>query len=572
MQRARASAQEFIIYNKTAGAVLGEAKKAMMNFAIAAIGAKGAQEIFNKTISSSQTLTDEYNRVMESAKGVVDSFFSSLAQGDFSGFLSGLNDVIMSARQAYDDLDRLGSMDVFKGKEDARYNEERARLRLEIKRNPNDQSLKKQLEELDAANMQRINEEADQARKAYLSSTISLLRKNNATGSDEYLGRQIEDKLKDFGSYEEANKRYLELKKRIDAGTTFVNTQGSSMFGGAGYGGTMKTDEAKRIENSQEYKLLRAISEAGDEALAKVNALEARASNARASTYQAQYRDEGLISGGRTGGKSGGATIPKAEEVIPEGSIAEMEKKLSEAQKAVSMAVGDSAQIEAQKAVDEIQKQLETKKLFIKLAATFDDSKGLSGAMEGVEPLSVYMMPKVDLKNKLVPKDIKKDTDDVENLKDQYLSVADAMGSVGDAFGSMSESFGSDALGKMSKAMLMAEAVAVMIAQLRKASGPWEFIAAIAAGTASIVGAFAQLNFAEGGVVPGHNYQDGITARVSSGEMVINEADQKRLYDSIHSGSFGGGSGVTRVKGEQLILAINNTAQRKGMGKLQFSY
>ena len=74
-------------------------------------------------------------------------------------------------------------------------------------------------------------------------------------------------------------------------------------------------------------------------------------------------------------------------------------------------------------------------------------------------------------------------------------------------------------------------------------------------------------SFAEGGFVPGHNYMDGITARVSSGEMIMNEADQKRLYDSIHSGNLGnGGGGRAIVTGEQIVTVINNYGKRTGKG------
>nr|DAQ28681.1 MAG TPA: hypothetical protein [Caudoviricetes sp.] len=92
-------------------------------------------------------------------------------------------------------------------------------------------------------------------------------------------------------------------------------------------------------------------------------------------------------------------------------------------------------------------------------------------------------------------------------------------------------------------------------------------IMAVAA-VASVIAAMQNIpSFAEGGIVGGHNYMDGITARVSSGEMFINEADQKKLYDSIHSGNIGnGGGGRTVVTGEQIVTVINNYGKRTGKG------
>lgn len=100
-------------------------------------------------------------------------------------------------------------------------------------------------------------------------------------------------------------------------------------------------------------------------------------------------------------------------------------------------------------------------------------------------------------------------------------------------------------------------------------------LAAIASTIAALTSAMSSIssigNFAEGGIVGGTNYQDGITARVSSGEMFINQADQKKLYDSIHSGNLGGGNGRAVVTGEQIVIAANNWGKRTGRGELLFS-
>lgn len=98
-------------------------------------------------------------------------------------------------------------------------------------------------------------------------------------------------------------------------------------------------------------------------------------------------------------------------------------------------------------------------------------------------------------------------------------------------------------------------------------------IAAAATITATLISLVSTLknvgSYAEGGIIPGHNFTDGITARVSSGEMVINEADQKRLYDSIHSGNFNrGGGGNSVITGEQIVTVINSYGRRTGRGEI----
>lgn len=95
------------------------------------------------------------------------------------------------------------------------------------------------------------------------------------------------------------------------------------------------------------------------------------------------------------------------------------------------------------------------------------------------------------------------------------------------------------------------------------------FVGAImaVAAVASVIAAIMSIpSFAEGGVIGGNNYMDGITARVSSGEMIMNEADQKKLYNAIHSGNLGGGGSKTVVTGEQIVTVINNYGKRTGKG------
>lgn len=107
-------------------------------------------------------------------------------------------------------------------------------------------------------------------------------------------------------------------------------------------------------------------------------------------------------------------------------------------------------------------------------------------------------------------------------------------------------------------------------------AGPWAWLAFAATGAATMMSSISAIrsatsagSFAEGGVIGGRNYTDQITARVSSGEMVINEADQKRLYDNIHSGNFGGGaSAQPHVTGEMIYLGMNNFLKRTGKGEI----
>ena len=75
--------------------------------------AMGAYEGLMKVINSSQTTGDAYVKMMDQSKASVDSFFSSIALGNFDGFLSNLQNVIDKAGDLSVALDNLGTKTLF---------------------------------------------------------------------------------------------------------------------------------------------------------------------------------------------------------------------------------------------------------------------------------------------------------------------------------------------------------------------------------------------------------------------------------------------------------------------------
>lgn len=94
--------------------------------------------------------------------------------------------------------------------------------------------------------------------------------------------------------------------------------------------------------------------------------------------------------------------------------------------------------------------------------------------------------------------------------------------------------------------------------------GPILAVAAIATVMASIIAMIASLKgFAGGGIVGGNNHNDGILARLSSGEMVLNQDQQNKLWNMINNGDVNSGSGYGgevefTIKGENLVGCLNN--------------
>jgi tetratricopeptide (TPR) repeat protein len=74
---------------------------------------------------------------------------------------------------------------------------------------------------------------------------------------------------------------------------------------------------------------------------------------------------------------------------------------------------------------------------------------------------------------------------------------------------------------------------------------------------------------AGGFVVPG-NYNSGdlVPAALSSGEVVLNRAQQGVIANALQQEQRGGGNGMARVSGEQIWLALNAYTRRTGQGEI----
>lgn len=85
----------------------------------------------------------------------------------------------------------------------------------------------------------------------------------------------------------------------------------------------------------------------------------------------------------------------------------------------------------------------------------------------------------------------------------------------------------------------------------------------IGAAAVSCIAAFSQLpKFADGGIVGGNNYNDGIHCMLSSGEMVLNKHQQGNLFKLLNNGttpsSNNGGEVQFKISGTNLIGVLNN--------------
>lgn len=189
--------------------------------------AMGAGEAFNKVIHSSQTLTDEFGATQQGVTTVVDNFFQSLANGDFSPFLNGMDNMVSKAREAFNAMDDLWNMAQSFSVQNARLNNQFQQNLNEIraKKDSKDPNDKKRVKELTEENKRIIEQQAKGGVKLY-NQTISGLQSEIAAGTgmnskitEGAIYRIVENDINNLkdgrARYEKEYKEYVDKQKQL---------------------------------------------------------------------------------------------------------------------------------------------------------------------------------------------------------------------------------------------------------------------------------------------------------------------------------------------------------------------
>lgn len=189
-----------------------------------------AGEAFGKMLHSSQTLEDSFGATQESVNTVVDNFFRSLASGDFSPFLNGMDNMISKAREAYNAMDELWNMAQSFGVQNARLNNQFNQNLNEIRKlkDKDDEESKKRVEELKKENQGIIETQKKGGENLY-KKTIEGVQKKIAADSGLMVSDAITEKVifnvveNDINNlkegrtkYEKEYKEYLKAKDNLE--------------------------------------------------------------------------------------------------------------------------------------------------------------------------------------------------------------------------------------------------------------------------------------------------------------------------------------------------------------------
>lgn len=569
MDQASKALNKYQKANLSTDAAVKTLSSALTKFVSVAAVVKGAQEVITRTMQGTQKTADEWAATMDGCKNAVDTFFTALSKGDFSSFTGGLVNIIAKGREASQALDQLGNTVMSFNYLSSSSNTQFSEALLTMK-DVNATPAQRAAAQKEAEQQLKFMEDITAGKKASLYKAIrtSSTKKSPLSSGDFRVEdiRQIA-LLDAFADTPEMLAQYGLQDKQY-----YLN---------------QAAEYARRIKEAmpkyETYDGNLARSEQGRQQIAEI---EARNATARANfqafeqTLKNEYRFalevQALLED---------ISDEQLQEILSlNEQIFQSDQNLIALTKQLKMAKG------------EFKRGLSTEEETAPLPMTTN--------LPAAAGIALMDVTGPNLPDKL--------PETVENLEDTDVVLAriaenanaaadgfDRMAAASEGFNSLgraaeymgqalaqSDSKGWKAAGSIVASVgaavqaytQLSQAAAQAAAAQAMAETPtvWGKIAALTMLVTAFTNAASQLrsgiqSFAEGGVVSGQNFRDGITARVSSGEMIINEADQRRLYDSIHNGNAGGGGGPAVVTGEQIVLAVNSYGRRSNRGELVFA-
>ena len=527
----------------------GKALAAASKFAGALAAASGAAEVFEGIMRGSQATSDEFDKILRSAQTTVEAFFTSISTGDFTVFESGLASIVAKAREAQAALDQLGnttmSYNYFNAKNQASFQDALSKVR--------DESLSKGERDAAREDAKRILKDQEEITAAYVFRTRDAMKKlvseKNLLKPEDFDFLQVEDifRVDVMMSSDEAK---ADLQASYDEYRNLID-------------GLKKKYEVKKFAGYDsmgidEYKWVIEDFEGYNKELQAIN-----------SKYADGILYDTLL------GKDKDARL---QELMNLGQAAENANRTLASMEKSYVRINNSTV----KGGGKSSKKNELPVVVGYSKYDTDLGRKVLKWMNG-EDIPVIKVP-IEIEGEDIeeaPLPITKQS--VKDVND-YVSGINALSNV---ISALNTNTIDGAAGFLTWAANLATATGMAIqsaqalipaktaegaasAGAEAAKTPYVGWLLVGGAIASALAAFASIpSFAEGGVVPGANFRDGIAARLSSGEMVINPADQKRLFDAIHSGNVGGGgSSRSVITGEQIVTVVNNYGRRTGRGTI----
>lgn len=409
--------------------------------------------------------------------------------------------------------------------------------------------------------------------------TLEVIKKGG--GGSGYFDKRYRDQVGDY------DKRIVDLQKQIDDANQSLKTNVGGVSASKGIrealNGLIAERDALKAMREEYVKgaaeLMKSPSANALGTVAGDGGGKALSRGQKGKVGVSVYDKE--VEGGLKGVKDMGVESVRTTE-----SMKELQGELASFRRALSDATNGAEYRAAEQGIAQTQRKMGVQQAAVRMGVSTEEMLNIEdGAADAAEKLRQQI--EADLKDHpiVVPVETggagKLPKLGEETMK-AWENAASAVGSVGSALQSI-EDPGAKVAGIIANAIAT---IAMTFAKsLEGTFTPWDWIAAAAAGTATMVSTIAAIksatagSYAGGGIVPGNSYSgDRLTANVNSGELILNRSQQDAVAAQLEwarqdirgDGGTGGAGGSERpyVTGEAIWTGTNNYTKRSGRGEI----
>lgn len=527
---------------------MGMSKAVFSEVAVVMGAVTTAVKVAKDAFMQMESNVDEWGRTVSMAQNAYESFLASLNSDSWGNFFENIQKAVSGARDLYDALDRLGSIN---SNNTAAIANERATIQqLRVrKQNGEDVDLELKAAEGRLKSLQKDAVEAGKrAGREQLRQTIENAYNQQtgagARGLSAAEMKNIQDQLLMRGQ------RYIDEQESI---RNRLGEKAAASAGAFRYTNLNKLTEAEK----KQYLVANAVVEA-ETRLAKGIDLYAQALNEEAGLSREEFRTNRYILQGSKKGGGGGSrgTGGGGEQWAP-------------------IAMGDFGGVSLGRSVSDVTKDLrraqteynEAGDMFGRAAA----AKMVEKFKEELDRMSSEGNPFADAYSHDFQKDIDKlNADSGEKKEKREVKMSDAMGDMASGISSMVgglEQLGVD----------VPEGLKSVVGGIQGVVSILTGISTILSVIEAVSSADAILPFARGGVVraaggyrvPGNMMSgDRVPALLNSGEVVFNMAQQGNLASQMRSNGGNVVDAQPYVDGEKVFLGMNAHTRRTGNGEI----
>ncbi len=586
-------------------------------FAGAVGAAYSATEIFNGIINSTQGTSDAFEVTIGATRDTVDQFFKAISSGDFTNFINGLDNIFSRAKTAREELDQLWNTINAVGLAQTKATTKQMQGR-DIANDP-DLSPEERMKGLEMWE-EGVKDYADatQTQIEDTESTIKSIVSTYNTLDPEQItipiitetilvdakGKPIREALKE--KYDQQYKDYQKEVIKAKKDSEIKNNNSYSVFNVyAQKGSDIDQDkfQSKLKVINQKYKeaiianaVLEKMSDKQlEDTTNKLKSIEQQQGVIYQQSYQYSKGSQRVINQMNKKDKSSGSNKKNSEEILPEGSIAYLEKRIADLNKQIKLETDPVAYKAIQKEIESLEKKI----VYIKVIYTtdFDPNEKISNSVKPLNAQSKYIKDgKIDVSGisitapdltesmswfdtyinalDVVREKNKGMIESFDSISNSLLAIGDASNnSVGAMFrwlASVTSSVGQaipiiEALIMARKAEANANAEAAATGAAASVAGIPVVGALLAVGAvATVLASLASIpKFANGGLVYGNTIaQVGEYPGASSNPEVI--APLSKLRDILSDTNNGIGSGTVdfKISGKDLVGVISNYSHK----------